>query len=136
MPERLARFGRLQRVMQDRERLLQEEAQRSLAACRQVELALQALQPPAPPPDGATAAARAHRERHAACVEGQRADLQERLGEARAEAHAANLRARQAAQTRRALERLVGRLTDRQRTWLQRQEQDLTDEHAQRPTLE
>jgi len=136
MPERSARLGRLLQVMSDRERLLGEEAQRSRLICRQVEGELQALQPSPPMAPGATAAAHGHRQRYVVRVEQERVELQERLRDARAQARAGQLRVRQVAQTRRAVERLLERLTERARERRLRQEQNLTDEHAQRHALE
>ena len=122
--------------MSDQERALGEEAQRSLLVCRQVAGELQAIQPPALSAAGETAAAHCHRERYATRVQQERPKLEDRLRDARTEARTAQLRVKQVAQTRRTLERLIGRLMERQRTRRLRQEQDLTDEHAQRHALE
>ncbi|MCE5239318.1 hypothetical protein LLH23_12625 [bacterium] len=132
MPDSAARFGRLLRSIAGQERALQGEVERSLLACRQVEGELQAAQARRPLAEAGTAAALCHRDRYAALVERQCQELQQALREARGRVATDRLRWRRVAQTRRTLERLIGRLAEGRRARQQRQKQALADEHAQR----
>jgi len=132
MTGRAARLERLLVVTEGRERLLQEEVQRRALARRQVETEMQSLHAPAPLHGAATAAAHCHRERYAEQLEEERAGLRERLAEAGAQLAEGRADLREVAQTRRTLERLLGRLEEQARARRRRDEQRGTDEYAQR----
>lgn len=130
--QRRARCERLWRVMADREQVLREEVQRRALACRQLEVELAVLQEPAPRPAAATAAWHCQWQRHEAQREGERLALETQLEAAAEFAAAAQASLREAAQTRRTVERLRGRLRATEQARWRRYEQLYADDNAQR----